>query len=109
MTELLCGGLSSIRVDVMGRYVKFFKRLQHSASMEVRVMVAIAARDVRGTTGSNLAQLSAETGLDLWTTTSGRVREVLQEQEPVPSQRDKWWVPYMATLLRDSGNQYYQG
>ena len=55
VTQLLYGGLSSLRVDVMGRYVNYFRRLQHSSSIEVRVMVAIAARDVRSTTGNNVS------------------------------------------------------
>ena len=109
VSHLLCGGHNSLRVDVMGRYVKFFWRLKSSASMEVRVMAAIAARDVRSTTGGNLAGLSAETGLDLWTTSAVRVRRVLQDQEPQPSVQDMWRVAYLEKLLRSRGNLHYLG
>jgi hypothetical protein len=51
----LCSGLSSVRFDVLARYVKFVRGLQVSLSV---------AGDVTTTTGRNLNTIRLETGLD---------------------------------------------
>merc|ERR1719186_1998231 len=45
--HLLSCGLSSVRVDTLGRYTKFIRGLQSSPSMEVAVMCGVAKKDNR--------------------------------------------------------------
>ena len=56
-------------------------------------------RDRGSTTGSNMARLQEETGLNIWVTTPAKVRQVLVEAEqPVP-EIDQWRVPLLEKLL----------
>ena len=62
--QLLNCGLSSARVDILTRYCGFIRGLKNSPSYEVRVMVNIAVRDARSTTGSNARLLEDVSGTD---------------------------------------------
>ena len=44
--RMLGCGISHVKTDVIGRYIKFFKSLRESPSMEVSVLVHFVARDV---------------------------------------------------------------
>ena len=67
--HLLSGGLSSTRVDIMVRYLKFFRGLLKRPTREVLSMSNIAAMYVRSTVGKNLNFFQTESGKDLWTIT----------------------------------------
>ena len=58
--HLLACDPSSVRTDVMVRYVNFVDGLRSSPSMKVRVMCGVAAGDVRTTTGRNQWWLKTE-------------------------------------------------
>ena len=62
--RLLSCDISPIKTDVLAKYVNFFSSLRKSPSMEVSVLANIVARDIRTTTGSNLALVREVTGLD---------------------------------------------
>ena len=62
--RMLGSGISHVRTDILSRYIKFFKSLRESPSVEVSVLVHIVARDVRTTTGRNIQHVQEMTGLD---------------------------------------------
>ena len=59
----------------------------------------IAGRDKSSTTGINLANIQAETGLNPWTATQREVRLKLNEQEVEVPHTDLWRLPYLQKLL----------
>ena len=52
--NFLCSGLSSVRADILSRYLKFVQGLKMSPSREVTVMCGVVEGDVTTTTGQNL-------------------------------------------------------
>ena len=93
---------------MLAKYVNFFKSLRLSPSMEVSVLSHIVARDIRTTTGSNLALIREVTALDPWCCTGGQVRKVLgEEQAEVPAQ-DEWRLVYLEKLLAQRGEWHYE-
>ena len=55
LQQLLCCGFSSARVDILTRFVNFFRGLLASASLEVQVLSRLLIRDRMSVTGKNLA------------------------------------------------------
>ena len=51
------------------------------------------------TTGSNIARLQQETGLNIWSTTPAKVREALVVAEPTVAEADQWRVALLEKLL----------
>ena len=107
--DLLSCGHSSVREDILARYVKFFLSLRSSPSTEVAVMCGVVSRDVRTTTGSNLALLKQETGCLPMEISSKKVKEVMCERRATVPEVDRWRLVYLAKLLEKRGEQYYQG
>ena len=107
--HLLCNGLSSVKTDIMSRYVKFLAGLHSSPSMEVRVMYGVAAGDVRTTTGRNIWFLKTETGLDPTCSSSAKVKAVLESKVTTIPDRDMWRIRYLARLLEERGQAHYEG
>ena len=108
--QVLTPGVSSLRVDLLARYCKFFRSLLVSPSPEVQAAALLAARDLRSSVGSNLALLREESGLDPWTCPMGRLKRALQEAEEVPiPAEDAWRGPYMWRLLTERLRFYYNG
>ena len=107
--HLLANGLTSVRTDIMSRYVKFLAGLHSSPSMEVRVMCGVAARDVRTTTGRNIWYLREETGVDPLTGSSVRTKEVLASKLVDVPDIDMWRIRYLSRLLEERGEAYYSG
>ena len=88
-TDLLSCGHSSIKEDLLSRYVKFFSLLLRSPAPEVAIVARIAAADIRSTTGSNLRYTQECTGLDPWSCTSTQVKMALQERRVVPTREEE--------------------
>ena len=110
LQAVLAPGIPSLRADLLVRYRNFFRGLLTSPSPEVQVAALLAARDLRCSTGSNLALLREETGLDLWTCSVGQLRAALHQAEQVPvPPADAWRVPYMRRLLQERLVHYYSG
>ena len=107
--HLLRNGLSSVKTDIMSRYVKFLAGLHSSPSMEVRVMYGVAAGDVRTTTGRNIWFLKTETGLDPTCSSSAKVKAVLESKVTTIPDRDMWRIRYLARLLEERGQAHYEG
>ena len=53
-----------MRSSILACYGNFFHGVRNSDSLELRTLACVAAADIRSTTGSNLKNLSSETGLD---------------------------------------------
>jgi hypothetical protein len=97
VNNLLAAGFTSIRVTILSRYVR---SLLKSSSREVRLIAALAAQDKSSNTGSNLAKIEKETGLNPRIATPTQVKHVLLEKEdPVPS-RDLWRLPFLSKLIQ---------
>ena len=99
MTNVLTRGVISVRIQIMSRYVKYVQSLLKSRSPEVVSVANKMMRDMGSTTGSNMARLQQETGLNIWSTTPAKVRQALVEAEqPVP-EMDLWRVGLLEKLL----------
>ena len=55
--QVLSGGLTSAKVDILARFANFFRNLRKSPCPEVAVMANIVGRDLRSTSGRNLRLL----------------------------------------------------
>ena len=97
--NLLAVDFIPVRVQLMSRFVKFFRQLLKCDSREIMVVANIVARDVRSTTGFNVAMLERETGLSPWDVSPARFKEAFPPV-PVPEQ-DEWRVPYLGKLLKE--------
>ena len=62
--NLLARDLLTVKQQLVGRFVTFFRSLLLSISPEVRVVANIVGRCARSTTGSNLMRIERETLLD---------------------------------------------
>ena len=107
--HLLCSGLSSVRSDILSRYVKFARGLKFSPSMEVSVMFGVVAGDVSTTTGQNLNTIRSETGLDPLACSLVKVREELAGRLVAVPVGDVWRVKYLGKLLEARGEANYKG
>ena len=107
--HLLSNGLSSVRADILSRHVKFLDGLRRSPSMEVRVMAGVVCRDVRTTTGRNVWLLRRETGVDPLLTKSWQIKAILTRKLACIPNGDRWRIMYLAKLLVDRGQAYYEG
>ena len=103
--QLLSCGLTSLKTDMLSRYVKFVSSLQHSASAEV--VANIVLRDVRSNTGANVRFLETETGLDLRSGVS-RIKRILTTKLCLPEDYDSWRLQYLGKLLTERGELYYR-
>ena len=77
--NLLAGGLPSMRSSVLACYGNFYAGVRYSASIEVRTLACVAVA-----TGSNLRNLTTESGVDPRENVSGMRRAMLEAKCPVP-------------------------
>ena len=80
-----------------------------SASTEVRILANIVGRDVRSTTGKNLWNIKAETGLDVWECSQQEIKKYLNGVQTDVPLRDQWRPAFLAKLLMERGEKMYQG
>ena len=99
--NLLSCGQSNARMDILGRYSKFVRGLKASPSMEVAVMCGVAQRDIRTVTGSNIALIRLETGMDPVHCCLGKIRKEIQSRVAIVPELDKWRLDYLARLLTE--------
>ena len=107
--HLLCSGLSSVRSDILSRYVKFARGLKLSPSMEVSVMFGVVAGDACTTTGQNLNMIRLETGLDPLACSLVKLKEELGGRVVAVPDGDVWRLKYLGKLLEARGEANYQG
>ena len=95
-------------MDILARYAKFARGLLVSPSMEVAVMAGVAKRDIRSVTGSNLALLKMETGVDPLHGSMSQLKTKLYMKRASPSDLDRWRVEYLGKLLAERGEAFYR-
>ena len=94
---LLARNFFTVKQQLVGRYVNFFRALLSSRSPEVRIVASMAGRCVRSTTGNNLSKIQRETGLDPWVTPAWKVRAAVPRAEVPVS--DGWRAQYLTKLI----------
>ena len=99
--NLLSGGIPSIRVSVLARYLKFFKSVKTSPSLEVRVIANIAAADIRSSTGNNLFNLGKEAGMNLTMDNLWEMRRVLLDLKTQVPISDTWRLGCLRKFLSE--------
>ena len=108
MQQVLSCGFTSAKVEILSRYVRFFRSLLCSTSKEVRVLSRLYARDVRSVTGKNLQYISEITGLNPWTVPYSGLKTALITEDTVQvPEQDRWRVPYLCSLLRQRGEAHH--
>ena len=101
LQEVLTGGDTSARTDILSRYGKFVKGLKSSVSQEVRILFNLVSRDIQSTTGRNLKYLAAQSGTDPWIVGPGELKAALHQNQKVDVlPQDRWRVEYLKSLLR---------
>ena len=83
--------------QMLSRYVNFHKSLLKSISREVQVVANIVSRDIRSTTGKNLAFIEMESKLDPWKASAAQVRSSLPKSEVPP--QEQWRLPLLKQYI----------
>ena len=95
---LLARNFFTVKQQLVGRFVNFFRELQKSKSLEVRIVSSMVGRCVRSTTGKNLALIERDTGLDPWVTPAWKVRAATPREEIPVS--EGWRAQYLTKLIQ---------
>ena len=96
--HLLGVEFTSLRVNVLSRYVKFFQSLVRHSSKEVALIANLVGRDIESTTGRNLRCISTDTGLNPWRDTSSQIKNEY-ESRIVLDERDSWKIHLLKNYL----------
>ena len=108
--QVLSCGMTSARSDIMTRYTKFFKGLRTSTSKEVSTLANLVGRDVQATTGKNIRMIEELSGLSVWNTDQGKLREAVVNDEIVTVEdADMWRIPLLGKLLGQRQELEYLG
>ena len=89
--------LYTVKQQLVGRYVNFFRDLQKSKSSEVRIVSNMVGRCTRSTTGKNMTQIERDTGLDPWRDPAWKIRAAVP-REDVPD-GEQWRAQYLTKLI----------
>ena len=108
VNHLLARDLVSAREEIMSRFTGFVNKLASSPCREVRVMAALTIRDARTFTGSNVALIEEESGLELGRATIHQFRTCLVAARPEVPAADVWRLSFLEKLLRDRENTCLQ-
>ena len=95
--NLLARDFLTVKQQLVGRYVDFFRSLLLSKSPEIQVVANLAGRCARSTTGSNLLQIERETLIDPWVNPGWKVRAEVSKSS-VPD-NEKWRLQYLMKLV----------
>ena len=102
--HLLAENLVSAREEVLARFTGFVDKLATSPCREVRVLVALVKQDSRSVTGSNVALIEYESGLQLGKASVQQFRACLVAARPEVPAADFWRIPFLKKLLEDRAN-----
>ena len=106
--QVLSCGLSSVRVDILSKFVGFFQSLRDSPCPEVSFLASLVGRDIRSITGKNLRLVARESSLNPWVVTPSTIKKVFKEKEEnilVPPD-DHWRLSYLDLLLEQRQNAH---
>ena len=87
---LLVNNLFTVKQQLVGIYVNFFKKLQKSKSQEVRIVSCMVGRCIRSTPGKNLALIERDTGSDPWVTPAWMVIAATPREEVPANEGWRW-------------------
>ena len=87
-----------MRSSVLACYGNLYHGVSHRTALEVRTLACLAAADVRSVTGSNLRNLTIETGLDPRKDVVKVRKAILDSKCPVP-EMDTWRIPCLQKYL----------
>ena len=107
--HVLSPDVSSARVDILAKFVGFFRSLRESSTPEVAFMAYLVGRDLRTTTGRNLRLIAEETMLDPWTVSPYLVKKALLGKATEIPEGDSWRIPYLRLLLEQRQSAHYGG
>ena len=102
----LGSGFSSIREDLLSRWVKFFQSLVNGPSLEVAILARVAAADMRTTTAQNNRFIYNLTGLDA---TAAQVRTELRQREPALTEAESRTAGLICQALQVRQAMYLEG
>ena len=71
--DVLAKDFLTVKQQLVGRYVGFFRALLKSKSPEVQIVASMVGRCALSTTGSNLMKIQRETGHDPWVDDSWKI------------------------------------
>ena len=91
----------SAREEILARFTGFVNKLASSPCREVRVMAALTIHDARTVTGSNVALIEEESGLEVGKATIHKFRGCLVAARPEVPAADIWRLSYLEKLLKD--------
>ena len=95
----LSGSIPSIRIQILGRYMKFYQSLLTSRSKEVAVVSRLVGRDAQTVTGLNLLNIQLETKQTQYAE-SHRVKKVLYEKYFENNSDEQWKIFLLLKYLR---------
>ena len=95
--DVLAKDFQTVKQQLVGRYVGFFRALLKSKSPEVQIVASMVGRCALSTTGSNLINIQRETGHDPWVEDSWKIQCSVTRAE-VPLQ-DAFRVQYLKKLI----------
>ena len=87
--NLLGAGFTSLRINVISRYVNFFQGLLNHRSREISLIANIIGQDIGSVTGRNLNGIRLETSLNPWSVSSFEVKSTLKSQIKY-DEKDDW-------------------
>ena len=108
--KLLASQVTPPKVSLLAQCHNFFHALLDSNSDELRIVVRLAAHDLRSNIGRNLDAIRQETGLDPWSFGNARIKDELRNfhESSVPEQ-DEWKIGYARKLLSQRQIAFYHG
>ena len=104
VNHLLARDLVTAREEILSRFTGFVNKLASSPCREVRVMAALTMCDARTVTGSNVALIEGESGLEVGSATIHQFRACLVEARPEVPATDIWRLSFLEKLLEDRVN-----
>ena len=105
----LGSGFSSIREDLLSRWVKFYQSLVAGPSPEVATIARVAAGDMRTTTAQNNRLIYDLTGLDARVATAAQVRMELRQREPELTDAESRTAGLIGQALQVRQAMYMEG
>ena len=104
--HLLAVDLVSAKEEVLARFTGFVEKLAISPCREVRVLGSLIRHDSRSVTGSNVALIECESGLEVGKAPIQQFRAGLVAARPEVPSADFWRLPYLKRLLEDRTTSY---
>ena len=105
----LGSGFSSIRQDLLSRWVKFYQSLVAGPSPEVATIARVAAGDMRTTTAKNNRLIYDLTGLDARVATAAQVRMELRRRKPALTDVESRTAGLIGLALQVRQAMYMEG